>query len=402
VIAAAAAVSPTGWAQGRFVDLPRTESALPLTPPVPPTPDSSGLPLTPSLFVGGLTTRELVVVGVDPAGVPHSVRVLQRIFVGPSGDYVFSLPAPVVSVRPGPGTESMPGQRENEVLWQGFSPGRRVLAAWVQLRPGESTPVLPVRVRVETSVDGRPLEAGERRSGDLEVSVTVENATGASARAFTADAEPLSVAQALDELRGAVRRDVSGEGVFVRVRGPVRPVRARIAVPLRVEGTLSFPPGAASLEGAPGGVARISGRLDARNTTLRLELRGRANAAPPPKLALRITPQSLAPRFTPPGGGTWVEAFRRGALGRNGRALLERAIALELTYARQRQYDMYLASPDPTGPSSISYVYRTASTSRARPLPQPSSDDDDVLWLVLAGIALLLAVPTAAVVWARS
>jgi hypothetical protein len=403
VVAAAAAVAPSAWGQGRFVDLPRTESALPLTPPVPPTPDASGLPLTPSLFVGGLTTRELVVVGVGPAGVPHSVRVLQRIFVRPSGDYVFSLPAPVISVRPGPGTESMPGQRENELLWQGFSPGRRVLAAWVELRPGESAPVLPVRVRVETSVDGRPLEAGERRSGDLEVSATIENVTGASARAFTADAEPLSVARALDELRGAVRRDVSGEGVFVRVRGPVSPLQTRVAVPLRVEGTLSFPPGAASLEGAPGGVVRISGQLEAGRTTLRLDLRGRATAAPPPKLALRITPQSLAPRFTPPSGGTWVEAFRRGALGRNGRALLERAIALELTYARQRQYDMYLASPDPTGPSSISYVYRTASTSRARPLPQPSSDDDDdVLWLVLAGVALLLAVPTAAVVWARS
>jgi hypothetical protein len=405
VVGVAAAAAPVASAQGRFVDLPRTDSALPLTPPVPPTPGASGLPLAPSLFVGGLRTRELVVVGIDPAGLPHSVRVLQRIFVRPSGDYVFSLPAPVISVRPGPGTQSMPGQRQNELLWQGFSPGRRVLAAWLELRPGESARVLPVRVRVETSVDGSPLEAGERRSGELRVSATVENVTGASARSFTAEAEPLSIAQALDELRGAVRRDVAGEGVFVRVLGPVRAVRTPVAVPLRVEGTLSFAPGTASLAGAGDGVVRVSGLLDGlRRTTLRLDLRGRANGATPPTLALRITPQGLGPRFAPPGGGTWVEAFRRGALGGNGRALLERAIALELTYARQRQYDMYLANPDPTGPSSTSYVYRTASAPGAEHQPQPpgGGDDNDVLWLVLAGIALLLAVPAAAVVWARS
>jgi hypothetical protein len=398
-------MAPAASAQGRFVDLPRTDSALPLTPPVPPTPGASGLPLTPSLFVGGLRTRELVDVGLDDTGTPTAVRVLQRIFVRPSGDYVFSLPAPVLSVRPGPGTQSTPGQRENEVLWQGFSPGRRVLVAWVELRPVESARVLPIRARVETRVDGAALEAGERRSGELDVSLTVENVTGASARAFSAEAEPLSVAQALDELRNAVRRDLAGEGVFVRVLGPVQAVRKPIAAPLRVEGTLTFAPGTARLEGAPDGVVPVSGALDGvRRTKLRLALSGRATGASPPKLRLRVTSQSLARRFTPPGGGTWVEAFRRGGLGRDGRALLDRAIALELTYARQRQYDMYLASPDPTGPSSASYVYRTVAAPRAEP-GRPSAgggDGNDVLWLVLAGIGLLVAVPAAAVVWAHS
>jgi hypothetical protein len=392
-------------AQGRFVDLPRTDSALPLTPPVPPTPGASGLPLTPSLFLGGLRTRELVDVGVDTNGMSTEVRVLQRIFVRPSGDYVFSMPAPVLSVRPGPGTESTPGQRENELLWQGFSPGRRVLVAWVELRPAESARVLPIRARVETRVDGTALRAGQRRSGELEVSLTVENVTGAPARVYSAEAEPLSVAQALDELRSAVRRDLAGEGVFVRVLGPVQAVRKPIAAPLRVQGTLTFVPGTARLEGAPDGVVHVSGILDGvRRTKLRLALRGRATNASPPKLRLRVTSPSLAPRFRPAGGGTWVEAFRRRALGRNGRALLDRAIALELTYARQRQYDMYLASPDPTGPSSASYVYRTVATPRAEPL-RPSSgggDGNDVLWLVLAGIGLILAVPAAVLVWAHS
>ncbi|HET7857428.1 MAG TPA: hypothetical protein VFL41_13305, partial [Gaiellaceae bacterium] len=196
------AIAPAAAAQGRFVGLPRTDSALPLTPPVPPNPGASGLPLTPSLFAGGLHTRELVVVGVDSSGSPTSVRVLHRILVRPQGDYVFSIPAPVKAVTPGPGTQSIPGQRKNELLWQGFSPGGRVLVAWVELRPAEAVGSLPVRIRMQTTVDGTPLAPGERRSGDLHTTLTVENATGAQARAFAAEAEPLSVGQALDDLRG--------------------------------------------------------------------------------------------------------------------------------------------------------------------------------------------------------
>ena len=69
----------------------------------------------------------------------------------------------MVSVTPGPGTESQPGRRENQILWEGFSPGRRVLAAWADLRLEESVAGLPVEVSVEpgevtirnaTAVDG--------------------------------------------------------------------------------------------------------------------------------------------------------------------------------------------------------------------------------------------------------
>jgi hypothetical protein len=49
-------------------------------------------------------------------------------------------------------------------------------------------------------------------------------------------------------------------------------------------------------------------------------------------------------------------------------------------------------------------VYRTVAAPRAEP-GRPSAgggDGNDVLWLVLAGIGLLVAVPAAAVVWAHS
>ena len=91
-------------------------------------------------------------VDLRPSGKPDRVRVLQTIVVKRLGDYVFTIPAPVESVRPGPGTESQPGKRENQILWEGFSPGRRVLSAWADLRVAESVAGLPLEVHAEPHV----------------------------------------------------------------------------------------------------------------------------------------------------------------------------------------------------------------------------------------------------------
>ena len=74
------------------------------------------------------------------------MRVVQTIVVKRLGDYVFTIPAPVLSVTPGPGTESQPGQRENQILWEGFSPGRRVLCRVGRPAVAESVAGLPVEV----------------------------------------------------------------------------------------------------------------------------------------------------------------------------------------------------------------------------------------------------------------
>ena len=84
------------------------------------------------------------------------------------------------------------------------------------------------------------------------------------------------------------------------------------------------------------------------------------------------------------------------------RRLLAQTIALELTYARKRQFDQFLSSPDETGPSSATYVYRTAAP---RPSVEPaaaSGDGDDTVGWVVLGLVLAAALPVAAVVWAHS
>ena len=185
------------------------------------------LPLPPR-FVRGLDNRERVVVGIDEEGKPHSVRVLQTIVLKRLGDYVLTVPAPVVSVTPGPGTESQPGRRENQILWEGFSPGRRVLAAWAELELAASVAGLPVEVKVEPGA------------------VTIRNATGVTVPSFTAEPDPASLALVSGRVRSSIKADVFPEGLNVGLRGKKTPEQLRVAAPLRVRGTVrvgdaSFP-----------------------------------------------------------------------------------------------------------------------------------------------------------------
>lgn len=350
-------------AQVRVVSLPWPPSVLPRTPPLAPA--GSGLmPLDPR-FLGKLTNREQVVVGLDPDGKPNSVRVLQTIRIDPLGDYVFTIPAPVRTVTPGPGTESDPGQRVDQILWQGFSPGRRVLAAWADLRLAESVAALPVEVQVEPR--------GRRTI------LTVTNVTGATVRSFTADPERVSLGQVLGRIRAAVRRNVFAEGLNIGVEGKTTPVRVLVAAPLHVEGTARL--GGASNQAG----AEFSGVLDG---VRKRELRVLVPGAGQPKINLRVRTADVEDAVTS---------------AQDPRTRLAETIRLELTYARKRQYDQFLSSPDLTGPSSATYVYRTA----ARPTPAPptggkGSDDDHTLGWIVLGLGLATAVPAAAVIWAHS
>ena len=288
-LALALAAPAFAAAPPRVVSLPWPPTVLPRTPPLAPK-TSGVLPLPPQ-FLGQLDNRERVVVGLEENGTPHSVRVLQTIVVKRLGNYVFTVPAPVRSVEPGPGTESPPGRRQNQILWQGFSPGHRVLAAWADLRPAESVGSLPLRVRVQTEVAGSPLAPGEKRSGDLRVTLIAENATAGDGRVLHGrEPDAFDLAVVLGRIRGAIRRGVFAEGLNIRLRGPATPVETRVAAPLRLDGTLTFAPGTAQLRGAPWRESSASPACwtGYGEPALRLVVRGRAVNAAAPKLSLRV------------------------------------------------------------------------------------------------------------------
>jgi hypothetical protein len=326
---------------------------LPRTPPLAP--ETSGVfPLQPR-FVRRVSNNEVVFVGLDEDGTPHSVRVVQRLKINRLGDYVFAIPAPVSSVLPARGTESQPGQRTNQILWQGFSPGTRVLAAEADLRLEESAPSLPVKVRIETD-EGR-------------TTVIIENRTVVTASSYTGDVEPTSLAQVLARIRTAIRRDLFAEGLNVELRGRKTPVDVEIAAPLRVAGTV--------------GAKRFSTLLDGiHKRELRVTVGGSQ-----PKVAFTVRTTAIPDRVTEQ---------------QTPSARLDGTIRLELTYARKRQFDQFLASPDPTGHSSATYVYATGPRPAvAAPVEESGSDSHTMGWLAL-GLLLAAGLPLAAVVWARS
>jgi hypothetical protein len=331
---------------------------LPQTPPLAPK-VAGPLPIQPRFF-RRVSNHERVVVGLDEDGTPNSIRVQQTLVLRRLGDYIFAIAAPVRTVLPGPGTESSPGQRTNQILWQGFSPGTRRLSSVADLRVEESAPLLPVKVRVE-------------RGGDGSI-VVIENATGVTAKSYTADVEPVGLGQVLGRIRNAIRRNITAEGLNVEVRGPQRPLDVRVAAPLLVAGTI----------GSGDRVQQFRAVLDGiHRSELRLLVPGRLA----PRVSMRVRTIAVPDRVRPT---------------QSVQDQLAATIDLELTYARKRQYDQFLSAADPSGHSSTTYVYRTAPRpATAAPLESGGSGSDTMGWIALA-LVLAAGLPLVAVVWARS
>jgi hypothetical protein len=136
----ASACLPAAAAGSQDVALPSTGTPLSSAPPL-----LSGIAQITPVFRGSLSSRERVTARIDPEGKVRGVNVLQRIVV-PTGDFFFAVAAPAVDVTAAKGSGSQPGLRPNAILWQGFSPGHRVLASDARLRLHQSVPYLPLGV----------------------------------------------------------------------------------------------------------------------------------------------------------------------------------------------------------------------------------------------------------------
>ena len=318
-------------------------------------------------FLRPIPSSERVLVGVDREGKPVSIEVVQRLVVVRAGDYTFAVPGPVTDVARAAGSQSDPGLRRDAVLWAGFSPGRRVLAARVTLDPARVRALLPLRVTVSRT--------GER------VRLRIRNATAVRVPAFEADADPASVARALDAARAAANADGPLLDAFVDARGRVRTTLVTTAAPLRVTGRFGSKP-----------ISAVLG--DERPLQLEVTL----PAAGLPELRLRVEPVAPVRGLTPPKGRTWARA--RGV---SGRGLLARAVRTRLEFARSRQYDQFLAVPDQTATARAVYEYRVVAPTAAPRPGQTSSDEDGSVVVTVAAVLLgALALAAGVVWWAHS
>jgi hypothetical protein len=283
-------------------------------------------------------------VSVDATGRPFAVAATQRLDVRVTGDYFFTIRAPVTAVRAVPGSASTPGFRVGAIVWEGFDAGRRLLAARATLEPAAVRPLLPLRIVVS---NGR---------------TTLVNATRLDAAAGRASATAASVRAYLAKLRAANAAGAVPQPGKAQVTATPVPVRLSVAAPLEVTGTV--------------GGRRVSLLLTDRTT---VPAAGRVD--------LRVTPMPPAVPAALPAGGA---------------ALFTLASRLSLETARARQFLEFLGNPDPKGRSETVFAYRTAR--RPGTAVRPVSGHHGRGWVAgaLIAVALAAALCAAVVLWARS
>lgn len=372
------------WATGTGVAAPPRSQDVVLPGPVPYPTQSP--PLVGKTAVGGAFTRyvfhigsaERVLVGVDDFGSPSSVRVRQRLGVRGRGDYQFVISAPIEDVLPGPGTQSDPGLRADQVLWAGFSPGRKVLSADVTLRTADAAQYLPLRLQLA-------------RTGDS-VTLTATNATVTPQTEYAGTVRARPLANLLDSTRRAARANERLAAAYATFYGLVRQRTRKtpIEAPLHVDGELRVG------DGTPVRFSRTLG--DGSPLTLRVD----ANGSGKPHLALTAVPVPVERLLRPPGGApTWTAALRRRKLP--APFLLRRLLGSRMRLVRTDQYQSFLSNPDADGRSRSVYVYASAAPQRqAAPAPAPQDGGGGVLVLLLAIGASVLGAGAVLVAWAHS
>jgi hypothetical protein len=331
--------------------------------------------LTPGLHVA---STECVHVGVEPSGHPVAVRVRQRLVVAGKGDYQLAVGAPLVGVRRGPGSQSEPGFRVDQLLWAGFSPGRKVLAADVVLRTAPAARYLPLRLRLQREPGG--------------ASLTVTNATTTPEMEYVGVVRPAEMAKLLDETRRASLAGVRLRGSFATFVGPVR-IRKRplvIEAPLRVRGELRLPGGSRV------GFSRVLG--DGRPLSFTVRVKGTGT----PVVRLRASPTAVLRLLQPPRASTWAAAVRRRRLAPD--FLLRRLLETRMRLVRADQYQTFVADPDADGRSRAVYEYATvaARVTQRPPAPDRSGGGNDVLLLALVVAGAVVAAGGGLVLWAHS
>jgi len=267
-------------------------------------------PLTPSPPIGGgatsssenvrhrVSAQTVVRVSVDQGGNPFAVTATQRLDVRVLGDYFFTIGAPLVDVEATPGSDEVPGLRTDAIVWAGFNPIRRVLAARATLDTARASASLPLRV-----------EIGGK-------SVTLVNATTTTTTAYTANAVRSPLLQYLRGLQDDLRHARTPFAGTAELTSRPKPLKVSVAAPLRVVGTVA-----------------------GRRVSFILRDKLVVHAAGP--VDLRVTPVA--------------NARVAGATKLDGRRLLEAVSVVSLSVARARQYDAFLGNPDPTGRSETTY-----------------------------------------------
>jgi hypothetical protein len=369
--------------------------------------------LLPSDVPGRVVNDEIVTVGVAGDGTVRRVLLDQRLQLEGTGDYAVRERGPAREAT-SLSTDPAPVTRRGAVVWQGFSPGSRDLAARLVLDPQIETQHLPLSVVVDfTDSDGRhrSLDQGGRVPAAGTVTVTVRNVTEQPATLPTgSDVAPASVAALLDRALSVARHPSANRLPSTDAGLPAKltvthaaTVQATQAVPFRLTGTLrlsgttgevvgpattTLPDGAsfAGVLGGVGGIREVS--FTARTTgpgALLLDL----------DAITALDARSLAP---PRGLTTWRAWAASAPPQAERKAALDLLVQVAATGARASSYSPYLGA-DLRGSGSTSFHYFFAPAEKValvRPELKPK-------WgaITLSSLAFLLVLTNAGLLWRR-
>ncbi len=355
-----------------------------------------------SVVPGPVVNDETVQVGLAGDGSVRTVTAEQRLRLTGTGDYAVRERGPARSAR-SLSADPPPVTRRGAVVWQGFSPGSRDLAASLTLDPQIEGPHLPLAVRVTgVSEAGRVDAAGT-------VTLTLTNTTSQPTDLPTAtDAPAAALATPLDRALAVARHpsaarlptteDLLPPKLTVTGGGAVGGAQA---VPLRVVGALHLTGTTGTLSGpatTPDGTfaGTLGGVNGTASVTFTLAVTG------PGTLALDLTAvNALSPvELTPPRGLPSWKAWAASSPPQAERhAALDLLVEVAAAGARASSYSPYLGA-DLKGTGSTTFAFTFAPASQAATGPAVLHPR----WgrLGLAGVGFLMLVGAAGWVWRRS
>ena len=362
-----------------------------------------------SVVPGPVQSSEIVTVAVRGDGSVTDVTLEQRLRLSGRGDYQVRERGPARSATSLSDLDP-PITKFGAVVWQGFSPGSRELAAALVLDAGLEATRLPLGLRLSfTPASGgppQPLSPEGRVAGKGTVTVTLSNQTAQPAVLPTGtDADPAVVGALLDSLR-TVSQAAAGPrlptvgaalptGLAVQGLGSTT---GEVRVPLRVTGTVHLAGTTGTLTG-PGSTpgdrgGSILGTLSG-DVTLTVAVDGPGQLA----LHLNVVPALDARLLAPPEQApTWARWAASGPAQPARAHALQQLVAAAAVGARAASFSPYLGADLP-GTGSTSFRYQLT----ASPIADAVASRQTVrpLGIGLAGVALSLLLANAALLWRR-
>lgn len=399
------------------VRLPTVADALPFAPGTETI--LNGAQGVETRLPGHVTDREQVLVDLSTNGSIAALEVTQRLELSGLGDFSFKVAGPAADVEALPESANQPGLRRGAVLWQGFSPGKKLLAARMHLFPDQESKRLPLRFELSMAVGGAPLEPGAARTGRLQLTLHIFNVTAVPISMIDAPADPAELAPVLDAIHRSLagrKRPAPGQDGLptdVAATGTLGSRSEDIEAPFRVAGELVFPQGTLSVPVVGGGKAtreadgvhvrfeRLLGGGSPLDLTLTVE--GRAHRLGLPTFTATAAPvPPRAAMVKPPTPAGWNAAVAADPSAFEGTTMLAEAMSALWRVARLGQFDAYVGNPDPFGPSTTAYSFRLAPKVATAPEVAAFGGPIRPVGLLALALLALLLLFGAAVVWANS